>query len=585
VVWWPAMPSTPSPTQHINTKPIFSEMANIALSLLFLIAVISGTAHSRSVQGIAGVDAAAAPTAPLAPHPTNVTTNARADPQLIYPSLYYGNYCGPGTLDFTNAKIDDLDVCCEKHDRCFDGNHLSCDMMSCNLALSQCASAVRAKCSWAEVLLTSSKCLATTNVVGYANWEVYITCPTPYKSVYYKTDEDLERESCATSTLVDDVKTRLSNGCKGYNQPIATPTPSAPRPITPAPSTPTPSTPTPSTPSSRDSVGVLGSSCWSTPFCTFRISMQNVAMAYEAATCSGEARMDTISGSVDQLWIFDPTEVGLKIVYRIKSRACDNRFLTAGKSSAGSTVSIERLSGSSINDRTSTSEMWRVERTGSGFKLSNVWLEQSDAAFLSVTAVPGSKPNIASGGTVFTLSNTPITSTPITPTPITPTPITPIPIKPTPSTPSASNVSVGNGLFRISTGRVAMEHDNKRCSSKLRMNMTSGASDQLWEFEYAWPNAKNVYKIYTPGCVSAGGRVDYLTAENSTVSLVHGSNVNKSAQMWIMWRLERYGSGYTLRNLQLERRSVSSYLSTAAVRGSKPKLSARGTVFKLHKRQ
>jgi hypothetical protein len=117
------------------------------------------------------------------------------------------------------------------------------------------------------------------------------------------------------------------------------------------------------------------------------------------------------------------------------------------------------------------------------------------------------------------------------------------------------------------------------------MNMTSSASDQLWEFEYAWPNAKNVYKISTPGCVSAGGRVDYLTAENSTVSLVHGSNVNKSTQMWIMWRLERYGSGYTLRNLQLEGRSVSSYLSTAAVRGSKPKLSARGTVFKLHKRQ
>jgi hypothetical protein len=110
-------------------------MANTAM-FLFVLAALSATARSRSMLDTAAVDAHAAPTATLKPG-TNVTRGAaRADPQCIYLSLWYGSYCGSGTTDFTKPKIDALDACCEKHDRCFDGNHRSCDMISCNQELS-----------------------------------------------------------------------------------------------------------------------------------------------------------------------------------------------------------------------------------------------------------------------------------------------------------------------------------------------------------------------------------------------------------------------------------------------------------------
>jgi hypothetical protein len=183
-------------------------MANTA-AFLTILAALCATARSRSMLDIEGVEARATPTAPLSPR----AARPGADPQFlkIVNPMSYGRYCGKGTVDFTAAAVDSLDACCVKHDRCFSGVNQACDMVGCNTALSNCVNAVRAKCSWTQ-LVTSAMCRATTNIKAYAWWETNIKCTAPNRSVYYKTDEELEIEACSGKA----VKTKLSNNGVDY---------------------------------------------------------------------------------------------------------------------------------------------------------------------------------------------------------------------------------------------------------------------------------------------------------------------------------------------------------------------------------
>jgi hypothetical protein len=204
--------------------------------------------------------------------------------------------------------IDALDACCEKHDRCFNGVHFSCNMINCNLALSRCASALADKCSLLDMynsLKTGSMCAATTNIKVYGAVEAapaLLTCSNPYANLRYKTDEDLERESCNKTKIT----TKLDgNGISYCKQPSTKPTPSA--------------TPTPRISAALGSGG------------TFRVSTGSVAMTHDAKGCSNKVWMNTIAGGTDQRWALTATRLGSETAYYVRTAGCSgDLYLTAG---------------------------------------------------------------------------------------------------------------------------------------------------------------------------------------------------------------------------------------------------------------
>lgn len=191
-------------------------MANTAVFLLIL-AALCATARSRAMLDIAGVEARAAPTTSLSANATG------ADPQLVF-KLSYKFYCGPGTTDFTRVPFDVLDACCEKHDRCFTGNFPGdkqvCIDYNCNKAFADCASAVEAQCK--RTKSKTAMCKYAPNARAYGNWVAFKADDCNPPAVHYKTDEELEKNSCKTKEAV---KTKLDGNGIDYCKPP----PSAPK--------------------------------------------------------------------------------------------------------------------------------------------------------------------------------------------------------------------------------------------------------------------------------------------------------------------------------------------------------------------
>ena len=98
-----------------------------------------------------------------------------------------GKYCGSGTTTTTATPIDSLDNCCRAHDKCFVGNHCSCEMVDCNQALVDCAKRVKSSCG---AKAKTKMCDMVGNVIAYGNSELWCAgeCYSDYSSEDYSSD-------------------------------------------------------------------------------------------------------------------------------------------------------------------------------------------------------------------------------------------------------------------------------------------------------------------------------------------------------------------------------------------------------------